>query len=63
MVFDPFGGLFTVPYRALKLGRKGRASELNPGYFLDGIKYLQAMEQEISTPSLFDTLDDQADAA
>lgn len=63
MVFDPFGGLFTVPYRALKLGRQGRASELNPGYFLDGIKYLQAMEQEISTPSLFDTLDDQADAA
>ncbi|MBO9589559.1 DNA methyltransferase [Devosia sp.] len=63
MVFDPFGGLFTVPYRALKLGRQGMASELNPGYFLDGIKYLQAMEQEISTPSLFDTLDDQADAA
>ncbi|MBX4889799.1 DNA methyltransferase [Rhizobium bangladeshense] len=54
LVFDPFGGLFTVPYRALKLGRRGRASELNPGYFLDGIKYLQAMEREISTPTMFD---------
>ncbi|MBX4872681.1 DNA methylase N-4 [Rhizobium bangladeshense] len=54
LVFDPFGGLFTVPYRALKLGRHGRASELNPGYFLDGIKYLQAMEREISTPTMFD---------
>lgn len=57
LVFDPFGGLFTVPYRALKLGRQGRASELNPGYFLDGIKYLEAMEREISTPTLFDTLE------
>jgi len=56
-VFDPFGGLFTVPYRALKLGRKGRASELNPGYFLDGIKYLEAMEREIAIPSLFDAVE------
>lgn len=63
VVFDPFGGLFTVPYRALKLGRQGRASELNPGYFLDGIKYLQAMEREISTPSLFDVLGTEAAAA
>ena len=57
LVYDPFGGLFTVPYRAMKLGRKGRAVELNHGYFLDGIKYLQAMEREISAPSLFDVLD------
>ncbi|MHC1549417.1 DNA methyltransferase [Phyllobacterium sp. K27] len=54
LVFDPFGGLFTVPYRALKMKRRGRASELNPGYFLDGIKYLQAMEREVSTPTMFD---------
>lgn len=54
LVFDPFGGLFTVPYRAMKLKRRGRAVELNPGYFLDGIKYLQAMEREVSTPTMFD---------
>lgn len=54
LVFDPFGGLFTVPYRALKLKRRGRAVELNCGYFLDGIKYLQAMEREVSTPTMFD---------
>ncbi len=47
---DPFGGLFTVPYRALKLRRRGGASGLKPGYFLDGIKYLHAMERVISTP-------------
>lgn len=52
----------TVPYRALKLGRRGRAVELNPGYFLDGIKYLQAMEREVSTPTMFDIFD-QGEAA
>ncbi len=57
LVFDPFGGLFTVPYRAIKLGRKGRASELNTGYFLDGLKYLEAAEREVSMPSLFDLID------
>lgn len=57
LVYDPFGGLFTVPLRAMKLGRRGRAAELNPGYFLDGVKYLQAMERELAVPSLFDALD------
>lgn len=62
-IFDPFGGLFTVPYRALKLGRHGRAVELNGGYFLDGIKYLEAMEREIAIPSLFDALEGEREAA
>jgi DNA modification methylase len=59
LVFDPFGGLFTVPYRAVLKGRRGRAAELNSQYFLDGIKYLQAAEAKVETPSLFD-LDDVA---
>jgi hypothetical protein len=54
LVYDPFGGLFTVPVRALKLGRQGRSVELNPGYFLDGVKYLQAAEAELAMPTLFD---------
>ncbi|AOY63428.1 DNA methyltransferase [Xanthomonas citri pv. glycines] len=57
LVFDPFGGLFTVPYRALKLGREGRAVELSTAYFMDGVKYLQAAEREMSMPDLFATLD------
>lgn len=56
-VYDPFGGLMTVPYRALKLGRRGRGCELSPQYFLDGASYCQAMEREISMPSLFDALE------
>ncbi len=56
IVFDPFGGLFTVPYRAIKLGRKGRACELNPEYFRDGLRYLRAAEREVNVPTLFDVL-------
>jgi len=58
LVFDPFGGLFTVPCRALHLGRQGRASELSTSYFMDGVKYLQAMESKVSMPSLFDLTGD-----
>ena len=56
-VYDPFGGLMTVPYRAILKGRKGRASELNTGYFFDGVQYLRAAEREVSMPSLFDGIE------
>ncbi len=53
-VFDPFGGLFTVPLRAIHLGRQGRAAELHPAYFNDGVRHLKAAEIEINAPTLFD---------
>lgn len=53
-VFDPFGGIMTVPYRAIKLGRCARAVELNAEYFRDGLRYLRAAEAETGTPTLFD---------
>ena len=63
LVFDPFGGLATVPVRALKLGRHGRSVELSTPYWADGVRYCQAMEAEISMPSLFDTLPESLQAA
>ena len=62
-VLDPFGGIMTVPYRALKLRRQAIGIELNPSYFLDGCKYAEAAAQEVSMPSLFDFLDSEADEA
>lgn len=56
-VFDPFAGIGTVPVRALKLGRKGRGSELSAAYWRDAVRYCQAVEAEAATPSLFDLLD------
>ena len=60
LVYDPFGGLMTVPLRALKAGRRGYGSELNPGYFLDGVKYLEAQERAQAMPTLFDLTGDAA---
>lgn len=57
-IFDPFGGLMTVPVRALHLGRHGLATELNSDYFRDGVGYLKAEEKKKGEPSLFDFLDD-----
>lgn len=54
LVFDPFAGIMTVPYRAIKLGRRGKAVELNENYWNDGIKYLKSMEEDIAHPTLFD---------
>lgn len=54
VVYDPFGGLMTVPMTAVKMGRYGKGCELNPDYFRDGVGYLQAAEDEMETPTLFD---------
>lgn len=56
LVFDPFGGLMTVPYRALLKGRRGMGVELNAGYFRDAVHYLRAAEERVSLPSLFDVM-------
>lgn len=54
VVYDPFGGLMTVPMSAVKMGRYGKGCELNPDYFRDGVGYLQAAEEELEMPTLFD---------
>lgn len=60
VVYDPFCGLGTVPYRAILKGRRGGGSELNPGYFMDQVHYLRAAEREFTMPSLFDALELEA---
>jgi DNA modification methylase len=53
-VYDPFAGLMTVPYCAVKLGRYGIGCELNPGYWRDGVAYCRSAEAEQNAPTLFD---------
>lgn len=57
IVFDPFGGIQTVPYCAVKMGRRGLSTELNYDYWKDGLSYLQEAEQEVSAPTLFDLME------
>lgn len=60
LVFDPFGGLMTVPVRAMRMGRRGIACELNTAYWRDGVRYCRETENERAIPSLFDLLDSEA---
>jgi len=55
-VFDPFGGLMTVPYCAVKLGRRGVGVELNPDYWRDGVAYVEAAARKAQVPTLFDLI-------
>lgn len=55
-VYDPFAGLFTVPYLAIQLGRIGMGCELNSDYYNDGVVYCNEAEQKKLAPTLFDLL-------
>jgi len=59
-VYDPFAGLMTVPYCAVKLGRRGIGVELNPAYWRDGVAYVQAAAHNAQVPTLFDLVEDAA---
>jgi hypothetical protein len=54
IVYDPFGGLMTVPMRAVLLNRYGLGHELSPQYFMDGAVHCKAAEEKMSIPTLFD---------
>lgn len=57
IVYDPFGGLMTVPFRCIELKRLGIATELNEQYYLDGVRYCKEAEYKNSVPTLFDTVE------
>lgn len=59
-VMDPFGGLMTVPYCAVKLGRQAIGIELNADYFRDGVGYVRAAASQVEVPTLFDAIEAEA---
>jgi DNA methylase len=59
-VFDPFAGIMTVPYCAMKLDRFGIGVELNAVYWRDGVAHLQAEDRKHAMPTLFDALEAEA---
>lgn len=56
LVLDPFGGLMTVPYMAIRMGRRGYGIELNYESYKDGCTYLKLADMEQSAPTLFDLM-------
>jgi hypothetical protein len=62
VVLDPFGGLMTVPLRAVALGRQGYGVELSEPYWRDGVWHLRAADERRNVPTLFDMLDSEVAA-
>lgn len=54
VVFDPFSGLGSVAYQAVKNGRKGVGIELNPNYYRVSIKNLEKATFTSQRKGLFD---------
>lgn len=53
IIFDPFGGVMSVPYEAIMINRKAIACELKESYFNTGYGYLSKLEQDLANPTLF----------
>ena len=56
-VLDPFGGLMSVPYQAIKMKRRGIGIELNPTYYGFGVGFCTSIERDLSAPTLFDLME------
>ena len=54
VVLDPFGGVHSTPYQAIKMGRKGWGIELNPDYWKFGVAFCERAEKQMTAPTLFD---------
>lgn len=57
VVFDPFGGVGSTAYQAVKMKRYGLFTELNPAYYTDGVKYCEEAEAACKVPTLFDLME------
>lgn len=54
VVFDPFAGIGSVPYQALKMERKGWGCELNRSYWQMAVGYCERAGANLDVPTLFD---------
>jgi hypothetical protein len=55
-IADPFGGIGSVGFEAIRMKRRAYLSELNPEYFQYGVGYCREAEHKRSIPTLFDTI-------
>jgi DNA modification methylase/superfamily II DNA or RNA helicase len=62
-VLDPFGGIGSTSYEALRWGRKALSIELKPSYFRIAVQNLRNAEFQRARPSLFDFMEIEQPAA
>ncbi len=58
VVYDPFFGIGSTGYTALKMGRKARGSELKPAYFNHAIANMERAQIEAGQTNLLDALNE-----
>lgn len=63
LVGDPFSGLGSTVLEAVRQGRRGFGSELNPVSTADSVVYLTRHDNLANTPTLFDLIDLESSAA
>lgn len=54
LVLDPFGGIGSTAYQALKMGRRAYSIELNSEYWRFSVGYCERAEYQQAVPTLFD---------
>jgi len=54
IVFDPFMGIGSVGYQAIKQGRIAIGTELNLEYWKDSVGYMEMAERDVDVPTLFE---------
>lgn len=53
LVFDPFGGIGSTVYEAIKLGCKGMSIELKPSYWDASVNLMRELEEKLGEATLF----------
>ena len=54
VILDPFAGIGSVPYQAIKMGRRAVGVELNAEYWRFMCGHCERIEAELTAPTLFD---------
>lgn len=54
IIFDPFAGIGSTAYEAVRMGRRGVGIELKESYFNSAIKFCERAEVEAGRPTLWD---------
>lgn len=63
LVGDPFSGLGSTVLEAVRQGRRGFGSELNPVSVADSVVYLTRHDNQANAPTLFDLIDLESENA
>ena len=59
IVFTPFAGIGSEVYQSIKMNRKAIGIELKKSYYNQAVRNCEAIENEMSQPTLFDFMDKQ----